>query len=188
LPGPVPDRYAFLIARVSWRLIMITRFAGFPLVLLGLACLVACLTAGGCSGSQAPSPTAAATKPQAHDHGHDYGDHAHPETLAAGVAELEKLLGTVGEKLASGATEAADDAVHMVGHLIEDLEGLLAEEKLGAEAQAAGKKALDELFECFDVLDTALHAKEGEGESPAKVHESLADKMKAALEALKGIK
>ena len=167
---------------------MITRFAGFPLVLLGLACLVACLTAGGCSGSQAPSPTAAATKPQAHDHGHDYGDHAHPETLAAGVAELEKLLGTVGEKLASGATEAADDAVHMVGHLIEDLEGLLAEEKLGAEAQAAGKKALDELFECFDVLDTALHAKEGEGESPAKVHESLADKMKAALEALKGIK
>jgi hypothetical protein len=159
-----------------------TRFQG------SIAALM-CLVAMGCSGGQAPAPVAAAKKPQGHhDHGHDHGDHAHPETLAAGVAELEKLLGTVGEKLASGATEAADDAVHMVGHLIEDLEGLLGAEKLGAEAQAAGKKALDELFECFDALDTALHAKEGEGESPAKVHESLADRMKAALEALKGIK
>jgi hypothetical protein len=167
---------------------MLIRFVGIPLVLFALACLIAGLSAVGCSGSKAPAPPGAATKPAAHDHGHDHGDHAHPETLAGGVAELEKLLGTVGEKLASGATEAADDTVHMVGHLIEDLEGLLGTEKLGAEAQAAGKKALDELFECFDALDTALHAKEGEGESPAKVHESLAGKMKAALETLKGIK
>jgi hypothetical protein len=167
---------------------MSIRSAGFPPVILGLACLVACLSAVGCSGSQAPAPAATTTKPQPHDHGHDHGDHAHPETLAAGVAELETLLGTIGEKLAGGATEAADDAVHMVGHLIEDLEVLLAKENLGTEAQATGKKALEDLFECFDTLDTALHAKEGEGEPPAKVHESLADKMKAALESLKGIK
>jgi hypothetical protein len=171
------------------RLVMPIRYAGFSFLPVALACLATGLTAGGCSGSKAPAPAPApAAKPHADDHGHDHGEHAHPETLAAGVAELEKLLSTVGEKLASGATEAADDAVHAVGHLIGDLEGLLGAEKLGAEAQAAGKKALDELFECFDKLDTALHANEGEGESPAKVHESLADRMKAALEALKGIK
>lgn len=158
-----------------------------PSVLVSLAAIG--LAVVGCAPAQPKAPPAAgAAKPAAHDHGHDHGDHAHPETLAAGIAELEKLLGTIGEKLAGGATEAADDAVHMVGHLIEDLEGLLAKEDLGAEARAAGKKAIDELFECFDTLDTALHAKQGEGEPPAKVHESLADKMKAALEALKGIK
>lgn len=151
------------------------------------AAALCCVAMMGC---EAKKPSAAgAAKPAAshdHDHDHDHGhDHDHPETLAAGVAELEKALTDVKRHLAADAKEKADDVVHDIGHLVEDLQGLVAKASLPAAAQAAAKKSLDELFECFDTLDTALHAKEGDGEPPAKVHESLAERIAAAVRALK---
>lgn len=92
------------------------------------------------------------------DHGHDDHEHAHPTTLAAGVAELEAMWGHVKGALQAGERDKADDKVHAVGHLLEDFEGLLAKEE--AAAQEVGKKATQEVFECFDVLDTALHGAE----------------------------
>lgn len=142
----------------------------------------------GCAPAATP-PRVAATAD--HDHaGHDHGtkdahDHEHPTTLAAGLVELEKLLGTVGEKLGTDAKDAADDAVHAAGHLLEDLRGLLQKENLAADVKEAGTKALDELFECFDKLDTALHAGADAKESPAEVHASLEERFKAALAALR---
>jgi hypothetical protein len=95
------------------------------------------------------------------DHGdHDDHDHAHPETLAAALTELESMWGHVHAALKSGERDEADDKVHSVGHLLEDLHGLLAKEKPLAEAEAAGKKAIDEVFACFDTIDTALHGAE----------------------------
>jgi molecular chaperone GrpE (heat shock protein) len=125
-----------------------------------------------------------------HDHGDKdgkdaHGDHDHPETLAEGVAELETLLADVGEKLGSGAKDAADDAVHAAGHLLEDLRGLLEKQELAADLKEAGGKALDELFECFDKLDVALHAGADAKETPAEVHASLEERFKAALGSLK---
>jgi hypothetical protein len=156
--------------------------AAWTTMLLG--CVV---MAAGCAPAAAP-PRTVATDHHDHDHGkHDHAghDHAHPTTLAAGLVELEKLLGVVGEKLGSDAKDAADDAVHAAGHLLEDLRGLLQKEDLAADVKEAGTKALDELFACFDTLDTALHAGADAKESPAEVHASLEERFKAALAALK---
>jgi molecular chaperone GrpE (heat shock protein) len=171
-----------------------------------LAAIVVCtLAMWGCAPATAPKPPAGPVAGRAghddhdHDHDHDHakhdhgdkdgkdahGDHDHPETLAEGVAELETLLVDVGEKLGSGAKDAADDAVHAAGHLLEDLRGLLEKQELAADLKEAGGKAIDELFECFDKLDVALHAGADAKETPAEVHASLEERFKAALGSLK---
>jgi hypothetical protein len=160
-------------------------------VVLGLA-------ASGCSPT---APTAVKTAPapataheESHDHDHDHGhdhdhdhghaEHDHPETLAEGIAQLAEAAAAVEKHLAAGATDAADDVVHGVGHIIEDIQGLMPKENLSAEAKAAAAKALDEVFECFDKLDTALHAPAGKGEPPAEVHAGLKDRIANAIKAL----
>ena len=114
------------------------------------------------------------------DHDDDHG-HAHPETLAAGVLELETMWGHVKGALKAGDREKADDKVHAVGHLLEDFEGLLAKEK--AEAQEAGKKATDEVFDCFDKLDEAFH---GDEDDLKKLDlDALGQRLEAAIKTLK---
>jgi hypothetical protein len=114
---------------------------------------------------------------------HDDHDHVHPTTLAAGVAELETTWGHVKAALKAGDRDTADDKVHAVGHLLEDFESLLAKEK--AEAQEAGKKATQEVFECFDTLDVALHGDEAELK---KIDvEVLGGRLEAALKTLKNL-
>lgn len=155
--------------------------------------LAPCLALVGCLSSSPPANTPA--KPMAekatagghdHDHGHDHDEHDRPESFAAGVAQLQATVAAVKDHLAVGATDAADDAVHTLGHLIEDVQGLLSKEKLGEEAKAAASKALDELFECFDKLDTAIHAPEGKSQPPAEVHASLTERIDAAIKSLQG--
>lgn len=131
------------------------------------------------------APPAAAPAPATHDHHHDHGDHAHPTTLAAGVAELEQVTKSVKDHLAADSRAAADDAVHGLGHLLEDVQGLVRKTPLAADAKAAAAKALDDLFECFDTLDTALHAEPGKGRSPAEVHASVEGRIATALKALR---
>ena len=145
--------------------------------------VLAALFVAGCSRPASP-PVA---PPQVHDdHGHDHGhaDHDHPETLAAGIAQLKQAAADVKAHLAAGKTDAADEVVHGVGHVIEDVQGLLPKEKLSDEGRAAAAKALDEIFACFDELDAALHAPEGKGESPADVHAGVAKRIADALAAL----
>lgn len=179
------------------------RLSPAPYLALG----VAGWFAAGCG--PVAKPSAVPAKPAAHaaadhdheDHeGHDHGDHGdhdhaandhaaehdHPETLAEAVAELEALTKEVAEKLASDAQEAADHAVHAAGHLIGDVRDLLARETLTADAKEAATKAVDEIFECFDRLDVALHSKAKEGaESVAEIHASIADRVTEAVKALK---
>jgi hypothetical protein len=162
---------------------------------LGLRVLVACLAAwgvsvSGCAPATAPKPSAgkATAGSQTGHHGHDdHASHAHPESLGEGLVELERVVGEVAEHLAAGATDAADTAVHAVGHLLEDLEGLLAREKdkLGAAGAEAVGKALSELSECFDKLDVAMHAGAEAAETPAAVHASVAERVKAAVDAIR---
>lgn len=148
------------------------------------------VVAAGCAPAPGPvKPSGQGKQAKTDDHGHDHGhaDHAHPETLAAGLVELEAIATAVKTHLDAGARGKADKAVHMVGHLVEDLRGLLPKEKLSAEAQAAAGKALDEIFDAFDTLDTALHAAEGKSKPPAEVHASVADRIAAAIKTLKGL-
>ena len=163
----------------------------------------------GIVGCSPATPPVAPAKPVAaahadHDHDHDHGkddshdhgkktgkdhddqddhDHALPETLAAGVLELEAMWGHVKESLKAGDREKADEKVHAVGHLLEDFEGLLAKEK--AEAQEAGKKATQEVFDCFDKLDEAFH---GDEDDLKKLDlDALGERLEAAIKTLKGL-
>jgi hypothetical protein len=96
------------------------------------------------------------------------------------VAELEAMWGHVKGALQAGERDKADDKVHAVGHLLEDFEGLLAKEE--AAAQEVGKKATQEVFECFDVLDTALHGAE---DDLKKIDlDKLGERLEAAIKTL----
>jgi len=93
----------------------------------------------------------------------------------------------VAAKLAEGADEAADEAIHLAGHVVEDLQKLLAEQEgLAEDAKAAGKKALDELFAAFDEVDQAMHTgAEDAREKAAELHTAAAEKIAAAMKILK---
>ena len=123
-------------------------------------------------------------KPAAKDHDdHDDHDHDHPETLAAGVAELETMWGHVKAALKADDREKADEKVHAVGHLLEDFEDLLAKEK--ADAQEAGKKATQEVFDCFDKLDEAFH---GDEDALKKLDlDALGERLETAIKSLKSL-
>lgn len=175
---------------------MSARAPRFIPALCGSLALVGWLSAG-CGTAQKPAGPAgkAAVQPD-HDHGghdghedhaHDHAaEHDHPRTLADGVAELETLTKDVAAKLAEDAQDAADHAVHAAAHLIEDVRELLATETISADAREAATKAVDEIFECFDKLDVALHSKAKEGaETVAEIHASVADRIAKAVEALK---
>lgn len=164
------------------------------IVMIVSSCLVL-----GCAPA-APPVTGTASKPNAshdhdndHDHDddkdehaddHDHGDHVEPETVAAGIAELEKLCVEVKAHLAAGDHGKADGPVHMVGHLLEDLGELVAKEKPAAEAEA--KKALDAVFECFDKLDTVIHGADEEARKKLDYAEH-APAIEAAIEKLKDL-
>jgi hypothetical protein len=139
----------------------------------------------GC-GSQAtpPKPGPAASQAHSDDHGHDHGDHVHPATLTEGVEQLQKALATITTSLATGAKDAADEAVHEVGHILEDLEPLVEQQEVTKELKEAGRTAIAELNECFDKLDQALHAAEGEGESAVKVLGSVTERIGKAIVSL----
>jgi histidinol dehydrogenase len=100
------------------------------------------------------------------------------------VAELRKVIQDVAAKLASGANDAADDAVHDVGHLLEDLDTLVGKQDVAADVKEATKKAVAELMDCFDKVDQAMHASKDEGESPSAVHASVTERIAAAMASL----
>ncbi len=151
---------------------------------LGVLALSAVLVVAGCSRPAAPRSGAATQAGSGHDHDHGHEEHAHPESLAAGIALVKQAAADVKAHLAKGANEAADDVVHGMGHLVEDIEGLLSKEKLSDAGKAAVKKATAEIFDCFDKLDTALHAAPGTGPAPAEVHASLSQRIDDAIKAL----
>ncbi len=165
-------------------------------LLVGSALSLVLVVAPGCgSPAEPPSkPVASSTPAPAHDHDHDHGhgdqgdqgDHDHPETLAEGLAELEKALADVATKLTGDTRDAADHAVHAIGHLLEDLDALVGKQDVADDVKEAGRKAVAELVDCFDTIDQALHAGEGAGETPAAVHASVAERITTAVKSLKG--
>jgi len=166
------------------------------------ALAIGCLVVFGCAPAAPPSRPAAAARPARpeadhdHDHAHaadkagkkddpDDHDHDHPEPLAAGVAALEKMWGGIKTALQGGKLDEADGLVHEVGHLLEDLPDLLAKSKPSDAMAEAGKKAIDDVFACFETIDTALHA--GEEEAKKLDLDGLATKIEAAFKSLVGL-
>lgn len=173
----------------------------------GTATLIAMISVGGffasgCAPAKAPQAKPATAKAshdhdhdhdhghgkkdghEDHDHDHDHGEHATHDTLAGAVAELVKISASVKEELGKQNLDNADGHVHMVGHLVEDMHRLVGSAKLSDEARSGATKALDEIFDCFDKLDTALHS------SDEKVREAIdylehEPRIQAAIEELK---
>lgn len=161
-----------------------------------LAILVSMLA--GCAEPPPPAAPRPAAAARAHDHDHDdhdhghgkaaakatdHGDHEHPRTIAAGVAEVQSLWGKVRTAIGKGDRDTADEHVHEVGHLLEDFEALLA--AVPEESKEVGKKALEEIFACFDSLDAAFHGAEDDWK---KIDlDALSPRLEAAFKTLSGL-
>lgn len=129
----------------------------------------------GCGPSVTPPKPVAA---------HADHDHDEPTSFADGIAKLESLGGDLATKLGEGASEAADDAVHDLGHLLEVVREFANKESFAGDAAAAVTAALDELEECFGKVDEAFHSGD-EKADPAKVLDSVKERLTAAFKALK---
>lgn len=150
----------------------------YALMLVPAVCLLA--VAAGCG--QAPSTTKAA-KPASADHDHDHGhDHDEAESFAAGITKLEALAEGLAGKLADKAGEDADDAVHDIGHFLEEVRDLAKKEGV-ADAAA---KALDELEDCFGKVDEEFHSAQKDAD-PAAALAAVKERLAAAFKALKEV-
>lgn len=150
-----------------------------PMVLL--AGMVGCETA---SPPATPARSSAPATAPHEDHGHADGHHPdEPETFAAGVATLKKLGEDLADKLAENAGDAADDAVHGIGHVLEAVRELAAKEGL----VEAATKGLDELEECFGKVDEAFHSGDDKAD-PKQVLASVKERLDAAFKSLAEVK
>jgi hypothetical protein len=158
------------------------------LPLLAIA-LVLCL---GCNASKSDADKAD-SKAAAHDdhddhehegHEHEHAEHGHhhAETYAEAVEELEGLRDTLRDSLKAGDREKGDAAVHEIGHVLDNLEGLAKRAELSAEKQVDVKKDVEALFVHFDKIDEAFHASDDQ-EVPYDEH---AEDIDAAIERLHG--
>jgi hypothetical protein len=114
-----------------------------------------------------------------HDHHGDADHEEHHESYAEAVAELDSLCVAAKDGLAANNLEAADAAVHEIGHILEELPELAAKEASLA-ADDTIKPAIDDLFDCFDKIDRKLHGEAG------KTYGEVADRIDAALKTLRG--
>ncbi|NBP88252.1 MAG: hypothetical protein EBU59_07050 [Planctomycetia bacterium] len=68
----------------------------------------------------------------------------------------------VQKALAAQEVDLADDLVHSVGRVIEDLHAKIAAAELDTKAREAATAAADSIFDAYEKLDTALHGAEEE--------------------------
>ncbi len=144
-----------------------------------LACVsVLTLALLGCNtDSNTPAP--------AHDHGHEHGDgHQHASTLEEGVEQLETLKGQIEKAFTSGSPADADEALHSVGHLIDDdIVGIAEKSDLSADDKKAVKDAADVLMTKYGELHEAVHGKAAD-EVDTSVYDTVAKDIDEALHAL----
>jgi predicted RNase H-like HicB family nuclease len=137
--------------------------------------LTSSLLVFGCNPSPPPAPK---TAPVDHDAEHDHdGEHEHHETYADAVKELDELRLVAKNALAENKVEAADKAVHELGHILAELPALA--DKEGVMADERVKPAIDDLFDCFDQIDQKLEGGVG------KTYDEVAERIDAAMDTLR---
>lgn len=147
--------------------------------------IIGSLSLAGCGGE--PST---ASNPSAESHGHDHeahGDehgHAHPQSFAEAVAEIDRLRAEIKTSFAAGDLAKADGPVHEIGHLLEELPQLAAKQSLSeAEQQEQVKQAVGSLMDSFAALDERVHG----GDSAGKSYEEVAAQIDAAFAELNSV-
>lgn len=91
----------------------------------------------------------------------EHSDHAHAETYAEAVAELDEMRGQISEAFATGDTDKAHDPLHEVGHVLDELVELAKKQGLDAAAVTEIESAVAKLFDAFGRVDDKFHGKEG---------------------------
>ncbi len=91
----------------------------------------------------------------------DHAAHAHAETYAEAVAELDAMRSQISQAFAAGDIEGADEPIHEVGHVLEEVVALATKQGLGADAVAEIGAAVDTLFDAFGRVDEKIHGGEG---------------------------
>lgn len=144
----------------------------------------------GCTDSASNSPTSDAGHGDEHGHEHEHGhegehgdhsEHAHPETLEDGLKELSELRDTVRDAFAADDVDTAHGPLHDVGHLLEDITGLVERQELTDEQRETAKKSIDSLFDLFGAVDRTLHGQDG------STYSEVSEKIDAAITALEGL-
>lgn len=128
----------------------------------------------GCEPAAPPAKQAT----QADDHDHAEEGHAHPETLADAVKQLEGVAGTIKAAFAKDDAEAAHEPLHDVGHLLEQVPDLIKKSSLDDATKAEVQKASDTLFESYSAVDEGMHGSGG------KKYSEVSDTIDGALKVL----
>jgi len=146
---------------------------------LMILCCGVCLGCGDASQPTASSGNGSS----AHDHeaDHDHDDHHHPKTLDEGLKELGTLRDTVRDAFAKNDTETAHGPLHDVGHVLEDITGLLEKRGLSDEAAASAKHDIETLFDSFGAVDKTMHGQEG------STYSEVSAKIDAAIHSLQAL-
>ncbi len=145
-------------------------FKNSKAVFAKLMMIALALTVVGCEPANKPKVDAGAS-----EHGQD---HAHAETLADAVKELEGICATIKAAFAKNDAEAAHEPMHEVGHVLEEIPDLAAKSTLDDAAKAEVKKAAETLFEAFSAVDESMHGSGG------KKYSDVAEAIDAALKVI----
>lgn len=150
---------------------------------LTLPALLMSLFLLGCSDSTSSSSTPAPEDGYEHAHNEsgDHSDHDHPQTLEDGLKELTELRNTVRDAFAADDIDTAHGPLHDVGHLLEDITGLVEKRDLSPEQKELAKQNIESLFDLFGSVDRTLHGQDGTTYSEAS------EKIDAAIAVLQGI-
>ena len=99
-----------------------------------------------------------------HDHDHDHEQSHAPGKSSVdfpgAVAEVVRLDDTIRKAFAEQDTAAADEPIHAIGHLLEQLPELAKAHGSGVDV-AAVKKSSGLLFEAYSRIDGKLHGGDG---------------------------
>ena len=147
----------------------------------------AVISLAGCGASGTTASTPPAEKHDHDHHDHEHGDehgHAHPESLAEALTEVEELHAKIKTAVAADDLETADPPLHELGHLLEELPELAQKESLSEEDQQQVKQAADSLMDSYGAFDERIHG----GESKGKSYDEVADQIDEAISKLKAIK
>lgn len=149
-------------------------FNNFKAVLVKLSMVVLALAIVGCEPAKPKTETGAA------DHGHDHeGEHAHAETLAEAVQELDGICAAVKAAFDKNDADAADEPLHDIGHVLEEIKALAKTSKLDDAGKAEVETAANNLLDAFGALHDGMH-----GGTTGKKYADVADAIETAKKTL----
>jgi len=93
-------------------------------------------------------------------HENDRKSH-HPETFVEAVAVIEQQGASIIDAFKGGTPDDAHDALHEIGHVIEELPELAMKEKFSAELNEKVNSATEKLMNAFGTLDDSMHGGKG---------------------------